>query len=185
MYQPRSYRVWNSHQRPGRKWSVGALKSSTLQHPHGEPQRLQVTSSQTGVTGSQSQFAGDLLPEVTHDPRIVSGPGALRCPEATPPKEAPAPGRARFPGGARHRELLRVTWRGRGLSGCGGRATEHPGSPRPRGGNWRGRGGEGLAPARRGVVLREAGRSARPPSPGGWMRAGNRVGRRARERRHG
>lgn len=75
---------------------------------------------------------------------VRGSPRAPACSSARKQRRLGPPLRAGSPGGARCRDPVRVTWRGRGLSGPGDGATEHPGSSGPRGGNWRGGGGEGL-----------------------------------------
>lgn len=124
-----------------------------------EPQRLQVTAwgarecpSQVRVTAPHSRSAGRARarPAGGCSVTVRGSPRAPACSSARKQRRLGPPLRAGSPGGARCRDPVRVTWRGRGLSGRGDGATEHPGSSGPRGGNWRGRGGEGLAPVRPG-----------------------------------
>lgn len=159
---------------------MGTFQSSTPQHPHGLPSRdcvpspgvaIPDESDWTPVTvhGGPRAACRRLLSNST---RTASGPAYS---DARKQRRLKPPLRAGSPGGARCRDLVRVTWRGRGLGGCSGRATEYPGSAGTRGDIWRGRGGEGLAPVRPGAgsvrpgparaVSCAAERSAGPPSP--------------------
>lgn len=112
--------------------------------------------SQVRVTAPQSQPAGRARARPARGCSVTvrGSPRAPACSSARKQRRLGPPLRAGSPGGARCRDPVRVTWRGRGLSGRpGDGATEHPGSCGPRGGSWRGRGGEGLAPVRPAAVL--------------------------------
>lgn len=144
-------------------------------HAAASPRASKVTACR--VREWPSQGVGHRTPVPVRAWRLLltarRSPRAPACSGARKPRRRRPPLRAGSSGGARCCDPVRVTWRGRGLSGCrGGSATEHPGGAATRGAHWWEPGGERLplVPSGAGsgsvrAVRAATERSARPPSP--------------------